>query len=187
VIVGSVRPDNYTMKAVRVVVDELDKQGVEVDLIDPATMSLPMPGVESTSTDPTRIQSIIKDATAVVIATPEYHGSFSSVTKLVIENLGFPSVLSTKPVALVGVAAGSIGAVKSLESLRGVCSHVGAIVLPGPVSVAGVRSVFDADGNVTDERVEKQLRGVATGLLHYIDQNVCPRFALEAMVREQAA
>ncbi len=31
--------------------------------------------------------------------------------KLVIENLGHPSVLSGKPVALLGVASGAIGAV----------------------------------------------------------------------------
>ena len=80
----------------------------------------------------------VSRATGVIFATPEYHGSFSSVTKLAIENLGFPSVISGKPVALLGVAAGAIGAIKSLEQLRGVCSHVGAIVLPGPVSVAGV-------------------------------------------------
>ena len=35
--------------------------------------------------------------------------------KLVIENLGFPSVLAGKPVALLGMAAGAIGAIKSLE------------------------------------------------------------------------
>ena len=34
----------------------------------------------------------------VVLATPEYHGSFSSVMKLMIENLGFPSVLEGKSV-----------------------------------------------------------------------------------------
>lgn len=39
--------------------------------------------------------------------------------KLVIENLGFPSPLAAKPVALLGVAAGQIGAIKSLESLQG--------------------------------------------------------------------
>ena len=105
------------------------------------------------------------------------------MTKLVIENLGFPSTLAGKPVALMGVAGGEIGAIKSLEALRGVCSHVGAIVLPGPVSVAKVRSMFGEDGAVNDERVEKRLRGVATGLIHYIDQHVCPRFTLEAMVR----
>jgi len=55
------------------------------------------------------------------------------------------------------------------------------------VSVASVHEVFDENGEIVDARVEKQLRGVATGLLHYVDQNICPRFALEAMVREQAA
>lgn len=187
VIIGSVRPDNYTEKAVRVVADELERQDIVVDLIDPARIDLPLPGVAVTTDDPERLRAIIKEATAVVIATPEYHGSFSSVTKLVIENLGFPSVLAGKPVALVGVAAGAIGAIKSLEALRGVCSHVGAIVLPGPVSVARVREVFDENGAIVDEQVEKQLRGVVTGLLNYVDQNICPRLTLEAMVREHAA
>ncbi|MFV1979913.1 MAG: NADPH-dependent FMN reductase, partial [Rhodothermia bacterium] len=115
-IIGSVRPNNFTMKAARIVADELIRQNIVVDLIDPAQMTLPLPGVDATTDDPRRLQAIIKEATGVVIATPEYHGSFSSVTKLVIENLGFPSVLAGKPVALMGVAAGAIGAIKSLEA-----------------------------------------------------------------------
>ena len=92
--------------------------------------------------------------------------------------------MSGKPVALLGVAAGVIGAVKSLEALRGVASHVGGIVLPGPVSIARVNKAFDEDGNCTDAQVEKQLRGVGERLLDYIGDNICPRVALEAMVRE---
>jgi len=45
--------------------------------------------------------------------------------------------------------------------------------------------VFDEDGNCLDARVERQVRGVATNLMDFIRQNVCPRIALEAMVREQ--
>ena len=78
-------------------------------------------------------------------------------------------MLSGKPVALLGVAAGGIGAIKSLESLRGVVSHVGCIVMPGAVSVAGVQGIFDEDGACSDERTEKRLRGLATGLLEYIE------------------
>ncbi len=37
--------------------------------------------------------------------------------------------MSGKPVALLGVAAGSIGAIKSLEHLRGVVSHIGGLAL----------------------------------------------------------
>ncbi len=129
------------------------------------------------------MRQAVEDCTGIVLATPEYHGSFSSVMKLAIENLGFPSVMSGKPVALLGVAAGVIGAIKSLENLRGVCSHVGAIVLPGPVSVANCREVFNEDGSCNDQRTETRIRGVATNIMHYIEDNICPRVSLEAIVR----
>jgi FMN reductase len=183
VIIGTVRPGNYTSKAAAVVVDELEKNGdVDVTLLDPATMDLPFPGHEATA-DQKLLQETVSAATGVILSTPEYHGSFSSTIKLVLENLGFPSVLAGKPVALFGVAAGQIGAIKSLESLRGVCSHVGSIVLPGPVSVANVQSMFDANGRCQDETVEKRLRRLAANLIDYINNNICPRFALESLVR----
>ena len=183
-VCGSVRPGNYTRMAVDVVATSLSAHpDVSVDVVDPSQLDLPLPGLAATSNSVSELQETIRDATAVVLATPEYHGGFSSVMKLVIENLGFPSVLGGKPVALMGVAGGSIGAIKSLEQLRGVCSHVGAIVLPGPVSVAHVRSAFNEDGVCIDADVEGRLQGLAENLLGYIKSNVCPRMTLEAMVR----
>ncbi|MCP5109291.1 MAG: NAD(P)H-dependent oxidoreductase, partial [bacterium] len=146
---------------------------------------LSLPGKPGGEEAAAKLQDAVKGATGVVLATPEYHGSYSSGMKLVIDNLGFPSELSGKPIALLGVAAGAIGAIKSLEHLRSVCSHVGGIVLPGPVSVAGVNTVFDDQGQCLDERVEQRIRGTATNLIHYIQQNVCPRIALENVVRSE--
>jgi NAD(P)H-dependent FMN reductase len=183
VILGSVRPDNYTSKAAALVVDELRSRDVHVDVIDPALLELPLPGT-GTSAGAEEMQEIVRNATALVMCTPEYHGGLSSVIKLVIENMGFPSAMSGKPVALLGVAAGRIGAIKSLEMLRSICSHIGCLVLPGPVSVAGVNRAFGEDGQVLDESVEKSVRGVATGLIDYLHRHVCPRMALEAMVRD---
>ena len=181
---GSVRPGNYTGKALHFVADELRRSpGISVEMVDPAGLELALPGAEGGADDAARLQAAVSGATGVVFATPEYHGSFSSVTKLIIDNLGFPSVLAGKPIALLGVAAGQIGAIKALEHLRSVCSHVGAIVLPGPVSVAGVQGQFDEDGNCVDPRLEKRIRGVATTLTDYIRSNLCPRIALEQMVR----
>jgi chromate reductase len=177
------RPDNYTSKALAVVNDELTAKGRSPRVFDARDLSLTFPG-KGTTPDAERLRSAIESAAGVVIATPEYHGSFSASTKLIIENLGFPSALSGKPVALVGVAAGRIGAIKSLEQLRGVCSHVGALVLPRSVSIAGVRKAFDADGTCTSEEVEDALRGSAASLLEFIRSYVCPRFVLEAMVRD---
>lgn len=188
VINGSARQGNYTGKAAALVVDEFKKYPrVHVEEILPAEMQLPLPGTDANSPATKKLQEAVKASTAVVLATPEYHGSFSSVMKLVIENLGFPSVLAGKPVALLGVAAGSIGAIKSLEHLRGVCSHIGAVVLPLAASVANVQKVFDAEGRVLDPAVEKMIRNVATNLMNYIRHNICPAVTLERILREGPA
>jgi chromate reductase len=187
VVKGSVRPGNYTSMAAALVLDELRKnEKVSVEVIDPREMNLPLPGLDS-SPDSARLKEIVTQATGIVFATPEYHGTFSSVTKLVIENLGFPSVLSGKPVALLGVAAGSIGAIKSLEHLRSVISHVGGLVLPVPISVANVQRVFDKDGRCLDPQVEKLVRSVPLNLLSYIERHICPSVTLERILREGLA
>jgi FMN reductase len=166
------------------VIDEFRQHpGIALEVIDPATIELPLPGIGNESPATRKMKGAVAQATGVVMATPEYHGSYSSVIKLVIENLGFPSVLMGKPVALLGVAAGAIGAIKAMEHLRSVCSHVGAIVLPGPVSVAEVHKVFDEEGRCLNAGTEKRIRGVAKNLIDYIHTNICPRVALEEMVR----
>jgi chromate reductase, NAD(P)H dehydrogenase (quinone) len=185
VLNGSVRPGNYTRMASALVVDELRKDPkVSVDVIDPEGLALPPPGTGLDSAVAKDLQSRVLRAAGVLLATPEYHGSFSSVMKLMIENLGFPSVLAGKTVALLGVAAGAIGAIKSLEHLRGVVSHVGGIALPLPVSVANVQRVFDSAGHCLDPAIEKMVRGVSGNLLGYIHQSVCPRLTLERILRE---
>ncbi len=184
-IIGSVRPGNYTSKVLSLVVDEIKKQNISVEVIDPSKIPLLPPGT-GTNEEIEKLQKTVSEATGVIFATPEYHGSFSSVTKLLIENLGFPSVLSGKTVTLVGVAAGQIGAIKSLEHLRSVCAHVGAIVLPSLVSVPEVYKIFDGEDNCIDEKAEKRIRGAATNLIHYIEGHICPKVTLEAMMRETA-
>jgi FMN reductase len=181
---GSVRPGNFTSKALALVADELTKQkDVELELFDPREMKLALPGLETDDPVVKSLQSAMREAMGIVLATPEYHGSYSSVIKMVIENLGYPSGISGKPIALLGVAAGRIGAIKALEHLRSVCSHVGGLVLPGVVSVASVSQVFDEEGRCLDEEAERRIRGLATHLIDYIQTSVCPKMCLEEMAR----
>ena len=169
-ILGTRRPGNYTGKALALVRDELQRNaGVVESLIDPAQLDLAFPGEPSPSNDAERIQSLVREAHGIVLASPEYHGSVAACAKLVIENLGFPSVLAGKPVALLGVAAGRIGAIKSLEQMRTIASHVGALVLPRAVSIAQVQQMFDEDGNCLDAGTEKAVRSVATSLVEYLE------------------
>ena len=183
-ILGTARPGSSTSLALAVVAEEFARHAdVDHEMIDIGSMTLPFPGAGETGTDVDDAVARLRTSAGILIATPEYHGSFSGALKVFIENMGFPSVLKGKPVSLLGVAAGRIGAIKSLEHLRSVCSHIGAIVLPGPASLANVRDLFDADGRCTDPTIEEQLRGLATGLLEYVRCAACPPADLETTVR----
>jgi FMN reductase len=85
------------------------------------------------------------------------------------------------------VAAGSIGAIKSIEALRGVVSHVGGLPLPMPVSLAHVQKLFDDHGAIQDAAAEKLLRGLAHSVLDYLRRAVCPAITLERLLREGSA
>jgi chromate reductase len=184
-ILGSLNKNGSCAHALNIVNDELQKFSIiELVSVKPNDYTLPFPGQSLPNSDEKKLQLLLSDAGGIIISTPEYHGSISSVVKLIIENLGFPSALSGKPVSLLGVAGGSIGAIKSLEQLRSICSHVGAIVLPGPVSIPNVHSVFDKEGNCLNPKVEKRLRTLANEMIKYAEKHICPEHALEEQVRE---
>jgi chromate reductase, NAD(P)H dehydrogenase (quinone) len=182
-IAGSSQPSSFTGKALAVVNDELTRLGFEVSSFDGGTLRLEFPG-RPPSEDGVRLRTAVREAAGVVLATPEYHGSLSAMIKLAIENMGFPSALQGKPVALLGVAAGRIGAIKSVEQLRGICAHVGALVVPNAISIANVRRAFDTDGRATDPGTEEALRGLARSLESFMRDYVCPKYVMEAAVRE---
>src|SRR5262245_39277999 len=123
-ISGTSRPGNFTRHALAVTVGELRSRGHAVKVIDARDLTRGFPGLAATD-DARQLQAAVRASHGVVLATPEYHGTFCAMTKLMIENLGFPSAIAEKPVALIGVASGRIGAIKSVEHLRSVMSHVG--------------------------------------------------------------
>lgn len=183
---GSARPGNYTSKALALAEDELWlMDGVTLTTIDPAGLRLAIPGATMDHSDSLQLRETVTAADGVILATPEYHGSFSSLMKLVIENLGFPSALKGKPIVLLGVAAGRIGAIKSLEHLRSVCTHVGGLVLPRSISIARVKLVFDPQGNCLDERIEAQVRDLARDLMRYLVDTRCPETSFEGWARRK--
>ncbi|SFM57580.1 NADPH-dependent FMN reductase [Marinobacter zhejiangensis] len=188
-ICGSVRPGNYTRMALNVATEKLNEApGVVVEDIRLEDLDLPLPGLPAKNPEAiARFQKTVSEATGVLLASPEYHGGISSPMKLAIDNLGFPSNLAGKPIAILGVAAGVIGAIKSSEQLRAICAHVGAVPLPLAVSVPNIQRTFNEQGQCQDPKTEELIGRSATTLLDYINNAVCPKISLEALLREQEA
>ena len=165
---GSVRKDGYTRRFLDLLIALLEEHpGITVDCIDPGEFTLAFPGESAAGDLQAQLTARVAPADGILLSTPEYHGSYSSVLKVLIDNMGYPSVMAGKPVALLGIATGRLGAIKALEHLRSVCSHIGAIVLPYPVSVAEAHDKMDASGACTDTDLVTLMEDCASQLVAY--------------------
>ena len=165
-ILGSASEYSNTKKALKVVEDKLVSEGHEVTQLDPNTLELNLPATTETD-DAKKITQLVKDADAIILASPEYHGSYSSVIKLIIDNLGYPSALCGKAVALIGVAASPFGAMKALEHLNSITSHLGCHTYPKFVNIANCYQIFDKTGAINDESLVERLSALGDNLLEY--------------------
>ena len=171
IIGGSCRPQNNTDKALAIALDELEKGDFEINRVHLGDLNLPLPGEPSDSKDPEMLKGLVTAAAGILIVTPEYHGSISSTLKLAIDNLGYPSTLAGKTIAIFGVAMGP-SADNALAHLKHILIHVGGEVLPGQASIGSVHKVFDENGRCVDEEAEAAVRGVAARLLEHLDNSV---------------
>jgi FMN reductase len=172
VLVGSVRSQSNTARAAAVLVEELKSAGATVDLVDPRALDRRLPGSAGNDEVVAQVTADLKRrvgaADGVLLVTPEYDGSYSAVMKLLLEHLGYPSVLAGKPVALLGVASGAIGAARAVDHLRAVLVHIGALAIPPFRFLATVHKGVDQAGRITDPGMDSVIRAVARQLLDYL-------------------
>ena len=127
---------------------------------------------EAASGIPAPVQTL-KDAIAaadgLLMVTPEYNNAMPGVFKNAIDWLSRPAsdigrVFGNKPVAVIGASPGGFGTILSQNAWLPVLRTLGALHwTEGRLMVSRAAAVFDAAGNLTDEKVREQLRGFITG------------------------
>ncbi len=168
VVNGSVQKKNYLGFVLNLVKNQILKnENFSIEEINLKEFNLPFPGENIQNDNSPKLRKLLESAEAIVLGTPEYHGTFTAKLKLMIENSGYPSVLKGKAICLIGIASGILGAVKSLEHLRSVCAHIGAFTLPRAVSISNVETKFDDEGNCIDIETENEIRSLANNLINY--------------------
>ena len=165
---SSVQKRNYTGFVLNIVRKELLEQNFNINEINLKDFTLPFPGEEIENDNSDELRELLKSADAYIVGSPEYNGSFTAKLKLMIENSGFPSMMKGKPIGLVGLASGVLGATKSLEQLRTVFSHIGGFVLPRVVSIAEVEKKFDNQGKCINPKTEKDIKMAAMNLTDFL-------------------
>jgi NAD(P)H-dependent FMN reductase len=148
---GSLRNDSYARRALTRALDAAEDAGATTELLDLREYDLPVfdPDRDDTA-DAARLTEAVREGDAVVLATPVYHGSYSSPLKLALDYCGFDEFEDTT-VGLLAVAGGGFP-VTALDHLRSVCRAVNAWVLPHQAAIPRARNNFE-DGRLVDDDI----------------------------------
>lgn len=168
-IAGSLRRASYNRGLIRAAV-ELAPAGMTVVPYDLAEIPLFNADVEAEG-DPGAVAEFkraIAGADALLISTPEYNHCVPGVLKNAIDWASRParrSVLSEKPVAILGASTGRGATARAQAHLRDGLAFTNGLVLPLPevlVALAGER--FDDAGDLTDEETRAEVRDLLVAL-----------------------
>ncbi len=173
-ICGSLRDESVTRVALETALDAAEEDGGETDLLDLREYDLPAydPDVDDERAgDAARLARAVREADAILLGSPMYHGSYSSVLKTALDYCGFDE-FEHKTVGLLAVSGGSFP-ITALEHLRSVCRALDAWVLPHQAAVPRSHSAV-RDGAFTDEKVAERVRELGREVVGYANIEPAP-------------
>jgi chromate reductase len=163
-ISGSLRRESTNTRLLRAAAEEAP-DGVEVVLWDGLKEIPPYDHDDDVVPGPPAVEAFkeaVRDADAVLIATPEYNFSVPGALKNAVDWASRPlatNVFRNKPVAVIGASSGMFGAVWSQAELRKILGQaMGAKVADVEIAVGRAFEKFDEDGRLVDDDVREQLR-----------------------------
>ena len=173
-ICGSLRDESVTRVALERALEGVEREGGNGELLDLREYDLPAfdPDADDADAgDAERLKREIRRADAVILGTPMYHGSYSSVLKTAIDYCGFDE-FENETVGLLGVSGGKFP-ITALEHLRSVCRALDAWVLPYQAAVPRSHGAV-RDGRFTDDELESRVVELGKEVAHYADIEPTP-------------
>lgn len=146
---GSLRDGSYTRLALEHALTEAEKMGASTDLIDLREFELSVFDADAREAgDVLALKERIRRADSVLLGTPSYHGSYSSVLKTALDYCGFDEFENTT-VGLLSVSGGGFP-ITPLDHLRSVVRALNAWVIPHHAAVARASGKFE-NSELVDE------------------------------------
>ncbi len=106
------------------------------------------------------MRQLIENSDALLIATPEYNQAIPGVLKNALDWASRPygaSVLTDKPVAVVGTSPLPSGAASALSDVQEVLSVLRAEVVEADLAIGQVHTRIDAEGTISDPELAVRL------------------------------
>ena len=155
----------------------LAPEGVEFETATLHGIPLYDGDVEAADGVPAPVEALkqrIVAADGVILFTPEYNNSVPGVLKNAVDWLSRPpadirKVFGGRPFALAGASPGNFGTILSQNAWLPVMRTLGADLWSGKrLMVPKAATLFDSQGQLTDEETRERLRGFVKGFADYV-------------------
>lgn len=164
-ICGSLRDSSYTRLALSQALEASREAGATADLIDLREYELPMLNRDHDEPEEAaQLAEAIREADAILLGTPMYHGSYSSPLKTALDYCGFDE-FENSTVGLLAVSGGSFPLL-ALEHLRSVCRALNAWVLPHQAAIPNSHRQFE-NGKFADEAMLERVQTLGERIVEF--------------------
>ncbi len=163
---GSLRTDSYSMQALDIAAERAKALGAEVQVLDLKEMTLPFCDGGSDYLDypdAAFLKTTVKAADALILSTPEYHGSVSGVIKNALDLMGFEE-LSGKVTGFISVLGGQPNS-NALNEMRVIMRWVHAWSIPEQIAIGQAWNAFDSEGQLKDKKLSQRFDEFAKSLV----------------------
>ena len=171
---GTLRVNSSTERALRHCLAAVERQGGRTKLYCGADIELPMynPHEPARTARATALITALRQADAVVVGSPGYHGGVSGLVKNAldyIEDMRDDSrvYLDNKPWGCISCAYGWQAAVGTLDQLRAIGHALRAWPTPLGVAINSADQIWDEAGGLADAAVRAQLDMLASQVLTF--------------------
>ncbi|CAN5344848.1 NAD(P)H-dependent oxidoreductase [soil metagenome] len=177
-VAGSYREHSYNRRVLNIAIEGAREAGGDVTLIDLRDFPFAVynaDDIDKNGFDPdaSRLQDVIAEHEAFLIASPEYNGGIPGGFKNAIDWASRQSdkyktneVFKSKTAAMITASPGSFGGLRCIGQLRGVLTQLGLTVLASEIAVSFVSQKFDGDGTeMTDEKMQSLLKNHGANLV----------------------
>ena len=177
VFAGSRRRASLNRRLARAALPLLEEAGANATLIDLADFSMPIydgdaERAEGLPEGARRLKRLMVGHDGLLIASPEYNGSFSPLLKNALDwcsrrepDDAAPKIAyAGKTAAIVAASAGQLGGLRGLIHLRPLLAHLGLLVIPQQLALGGADKAL-LEGETALDPVQTRTLGAVTRAL----------------------